>query len=306
MNFSKTLIAGLLGVGLLAALPVQATILSNYLTFDGPEDTDDLIPNQGGGEDELQDDSLSVFLNLDGSNIGGIPTFTDGDIIYGLITLSEIDSSGVLSESIGADDQIAIIFSTVINGDAAGDTLNLDPIADITNDYDLRNLLDASVQTSINDDTIAVAVSSSNAAEGDDDPQNWTPDQITTDFDNDNGWFWEMTLGLVEDTDFFAFQGNFPSGSERGAFTIQDQAFVADWLPVDVFDFANDKHLADATLDIGSVNPAGEDNPPGWDLRDQSTFFVNPVRVPEPSIIALLGIAFAGLGLSKRRKVRNA
>src|SRR3990172_5543423 len=96
----------------LSVAPVaQATILSNYLTFDGPQHTLGPVANQGGGEDHLIDDSLTRFVDQDGS--GG---FSAGDVAYGLVTLSELQASGRPSLPVGSSSQIAIIFSVEFGG----------------------------------------------------------------------------------------------------------------------------------------------------------------------------------------------
>ena len=68
MSVRNKLLAGLKPLGIACALTfglapaANATILSNHLTFDGPVDVGG-FPTQGGGEDRLQDDSLSAIIN---------------------------------------------------------------------------------------------------------------------------------------------------------------------------------------------------------------------------------------------------
>lgn len=285
----------------------QATTFSKYLTMDGPVHHS-AIPTQGGGEDRLQDDSLSKFVNVDGSTDQfGNPTYTVGDVIYGMVTLSEIDSSGVLSKSLTTD-QVAILFSAKITGSPGGGVLTLAGIGDATNAYDLRKLLDddASIIAGVDNKTVGVIVSTTKDPVGADDPLNWTLAQFETGFTNANGWYQEAVVGLVETDDFFQFAPGFLplTGTERGAFTVQKENFIVkDWLPVDVFDFFGTIHKSDVTLDKGEVNVASVDQQTaGWTLADQSTFFVNPI--PEPATLGLLGLGLLGMGFSLRK--RNA
>jgi len=285
-----------------AAPAAQATILSNYLTFDGPQHTGG-IPFQGGGEDKLQDDSLTAFVDIDES--GGIST---GDNVYGMVTLSEVFSSGRPSVGVGATQQVAILFSAMFGTQNLNGSWNMLSIGNSGNAYDLRNaaFMNSTVTApaGLSDNSIAIVVSSeNNVPPAAADPLNWTTGQFSTDFSVANGWNWESTLGLVSDADFFQFMGNLAlGGTERGGFTITSQAFaITDWLPVDVLDYNVAAHLNDATLDIGSVNIASiVEQQNGWTFRDQSSYFVNPI--PEPETLALLGIGLLGIGVSLRKR----
>ena len=84
-----------LAICCITASTASASIFSNFLTFDGPQHTPAGVPFQGGGEDKLQDDSLTAFFD-NGDGALGV-----GDIFVGVITLSEINSSGRLSMDVG-------------------------------------------------------------------------------------------------------------------------------------------------------------------------------------------------------------
>ena len=60
------------------ASTAQASVLSKYLTFDGPVHLTSPI-FQGGGEDFLQDDSVSAWDDRDLSG-----DFSDGDVVWQL------------------------------------------------------------------------------------------------------------------------------------------------------------------------------------------------------------------------------
>lgn len=302
---TKILTASVMGLGFAFAPTAQATVLSNFLTFDGPAHYDTVAGNpfQGGGEDKMQDDSLSAFVDRD--NSGG---YSVGDVVYGMLTLSEFNSSGVPSLGVGNNEQIALLFSTKIvsmNGGSNG-TIELGAIGNAADAYDLRTLLgvDAGIVAGLDNNTVGVMVSNPNGATPATDPLNFTTAQFSTEFTAANGWSQELSIGLVEATDFFNFDNTGPglTGTDRGAFTIQQEAFsVKDWIDVDMLDYASNIVKGDFTLDFGTVTLAsGAEQANGWTFRDQSSFFVNPV--PEPSMLSLLGIGLLGLSANLRKR----
>ncbi len=108
-----TAVALALGLGVGAA---QATVLSSYLTFDGPAHyaLSFSTPFQGGGEDKMQDDSLSKFIDADQS--GG---YSLGDIIFGMVTLSDVAPSNAAGQSL-VSNQITLVFSAKITDMTGG------------------------------------------------------------------------------------------------------------------------------------------------------------------------------------------
>lgn len=290
---------------LAAPSSVKASVFSDLLSFDGPRHTPGGDPFQGGGEDKLEDDSVSNFLDF------GTPGFSVGDVIWGVVTLSDVQASGRPSVPVGPNGQVAIIFSAKIAGPGAGGSFSLVPIGDSTKSYDLRNLLDPSVQSGLNDNSLVTILSTTTPdTTPANDPLNWTTTQVssaTTGFSNTNNWFWELTADLLPGTDdFFEFVGSAAlGGTDRGALTITSSAFGPSsiWELVDVYDYGAVTHLSNLTLDIGSVNIAtSAQKANGWEFRDQSTFFVNPV--PEPlSMLVWAGLAGVfGLVIARRRR----
>ena len=300
MKFGAAVLASALA---LFSAPVGATVLSNFLTFDGGSGVGAFPPVQAGGEDKLQDDSLSRLVDTGPAGISA------GDSIFGVLTLSEVLASGRPSVPVGLNSQIAILYAgTFVAG--PGGVLGIAPNSALL----LAQCGAACNGAGINAGTIAAFLSTTtpdtNPAS---DPLNWDAlgaNSLTANFNNVNGngaWSWEMTAGLNEGQDFFQFSGNpILGGTNRAGLAITSAAFPATFLSVDVLDFALITHLVDLSLDVGTTEPASvNEQARGWTFRDQSSFFLNPtsVTVPEPESLALLALGLLGLAVSRRKVV---
>lgn len=281
-----------------AASPAQASILGGYLTFDGPVHRTS-PPSRGGGEDLLKSNALSVLVDQ------GAPGFDKDDVVWGMLKLNSIGVSSLTPKNVSLTNQIVVVFSARIDAPTPSGAINLVPVGDATNPYDLRKLLDPSVQNGLSDQTLATVLSSGPPQAPDDDPWNWSPTQISdpaTGFSVANGWSWELTADLQPGTDdFYHFlPTGLTSGIDATALTITSSSFPTTWLPVDVADFAGGVHLGDLTLDRGFVGLAAPAQlARGWTFTDDSSLFVN--AVPEPTSLAVLGVLGAAALLRRGR-----
>jgi hypothetical protein len=296
----------------------SAGIISSFLTFDGPvHHTTNAFgqPFQGGGEDKLDDESRARHIDL------GPAGFSAGDIIFGMISISDIDSSNAPNADIGQTEQIALVYSLKIGGAAGtvyapGSVIPLVAVGDVLNAYDLRNLLhlDISGAAGLNDSSVFVAVTTpTGTMEGGVSPLNFdkaSAELEVKEFNSSNSfgnaWSWEVTGGLVSGTDFvefnFAPQGS-TIGTQFGGFTIQKHDFGSGiiFLPVDVAHTSPGTVTThDVVLSIATVETTG-DAP--WDFADQSQFLIN--ATPEPaSMVVWGGLATIGLCVTAARRRR--
>lgn len=309
---------GLLALCFAVALTSSASagILSSYLSFDGGVGT---VPNsRDAGEDQMNDESRASVADEDSSGAG----FTNGDIIFGMITLSDITRSGPeVNQTI--NEQITLVFAGKISGTAPGNALSLVPVADVGNAHDLRNLLDVAIQPvgfSDWDDAVFAVVTNPSTAEADD-PINFnkaTAELELAEMSVANGWSLEAIGGFDPsgtnqhgDADYFNFKVLNSSpfiGGEAGGFTVLYHVFGSStrFLPVSTQDFDGNVTSHDVIIHSGltSVTPT-EDDP--WDYENNSVFLINAVPEPTTLTLAGLGVALFGFaGYRRRRKDQQA
>ncbi len=314
MNVLAALVSALFLLGFLSGVAqasVQSpSIVAPYLTFDGPQHTSPPIlpPGNvfpGGGEDKLQDDSLTAWIDNDEIGDPGFGIISPGDDLWGYSTLSEINASGRDTVAIGSSSQIMILFATTLGNfgsGTGGSTMSLPNQSLLEAVMGQAGVTPGEAGTSANSIAVMLSTDTPDFVSAED-PLNWSANNV---FPTAADWDWEATFDIVADNgDFFEFDFNNPviptlGGEERGSFTISSSVFaVAEWLPVDVLDFGGNTHYGEATFDQGTVNPASQDErDAGWIFRDQSSFFLNPI--PEASSFAIWGL-LTGIGMFYRR-----
>ena len=289
-------------IGLMAA-PAEASILGSHMSFDG-------------FEDGFEDDSRASVYDVDGSGSGtpGDPTddFSVGDVIYGFISVSDLDISGDPSASLGGD-EIVIAFAAVITG-----ALTVDPTESplggwvlgpsLVAGYTVDDLVGPGLKATVDPalapagattaDALAVVISNP----GTTDPL--APEiadtvPAATPLFTAASWSYEMTLGFdPAGTDFFHFATvGFAGilGSEGSGVSVFDDVFGPSviYLPVlaDRLDGTPDT-LHDVSLVNGVVHDTGSGT---WDFTDNSDMGIN--ATPEPTSLAVWG-ALSALGLA--------
>jgi hypothetical protein len=288
----------------------NASVLAKYLTFDGPvHHTLNIfgVPEIGGGEDRIIDESLATFDDR------GTTGLNAGDVIYGMISISDVDASGTPNISIGSADQLAIVFSVKLATPAVGSSYDFDvvPVGSSLDLFDLRNLLAPSVTAvaGLNDSSVFVVLG--NGA-GENPITNPSPLQLphvtgTADILLLNaltGWDWELTGGILSG-DFFQLDlltGGGDFAKEVGGFSRQSS--VADLSgplnSVDVQRFDGSITTHDLTLPTGNIQ--AQTTGTAWVFTDNSTFVVNPNPIPEPtSALVWVFAAIMATAASARR-----
>lgn len=281
------------------------------LCFTGVSQASVLNANLGSGLQELQDESQSMFENLDGSVDGlGRPTFTAGDVIWGFASISDIvPGQGTLE----ANEQIVVAYAfevgdVILPGifDVKGSTVAGFTIDDLLSDF-------TPMGAGVGDTTAFIVLSNDTGL----DPLKDSPSEpgssvLPTEFDsffNSTDWSYELTGGIAAGTDdysqFFAGNGISTIGDQVGGFTIFDQAFTREFKDVDLTNpLTQVTTQHDITLDLSTIR---SDASGRWDFEDNADFFVN--SVPEPSSILSFG-ALMGAGLfvaaRRRRKQKQA
>lgn len=295
-----------LGMLAVLAVPAQAGLLGNVLTFNG---TQDRIDNTAP--------ALVAFIDNDG--VGGL---TIGDVGFGFVSSNEVVNDGGPG-AISLTRTIVTVFAAQVGALNSDGAFQL--IAPTNAAQSLYGLLNdagngfASVfdTAGLQSDVVAMVISS-NAAQAPGDltgfggptTANWLTNQFT---DSDYGF--EALLDLNDGGFFDLYQDPlFPAlATQSGGFNVAKHSFGPSTQFLDVT--ANRvPSLTSVAVDVGlsvvNISPSDPDAPEnyvgrGWTLTgNASSVTVN--AVPEPTtVLAFVSIGLAGVGASRRR-VRKA
>ena len=260
-------------IALLFVLNCNAQVIDKLLTFDGPEHhtlSQFGFPIIGGGEDVIVDDSL--LRHEDNDNDG---EFSEGDVFFWIIDVSDFKSSNVASQSI--HNTLVLFLSFIVGAD---EQLLPNP--------DGFSILNSSLTdpAGIGADTMGIVIGLNPTPMADSFGIWMAPPPIgplSIDYfdlgEAFEKYHWEMTLGTGS---FAAIQDNgFAGTAARAAFTVISSSFnVDEWLSVDVINFDSNIYFGDFTLDAGLIgSPASEEEQEGgWSFLTYMDFITNPIR----------------------------
>lgn len=285
------------------AVPAQAGILSNLLTFNSQEDT-------------LIDQSVDGIFDTDSNGIDV------GDVLYGIAQIDQVQPDGGTSINTPPDAIAIAVAAKITNvsgtltgvglesldltfgvSDAAGLTLNdlLGPGADVTAAGSVFGVFEQKDAPKdpidyLNDDSGAAPTGLANLSAA-------------------NGWKYVASGGLKGtndngDADFFEASlifnnGVLLTGVQRGGFSILDDTFgpSVSYLPVSIDNIAGTSTTGhDIVILPGSTISAA--NTPfstnGWDYENNASYRLN--AVPEPASFAVWSLILVGGAASKRRR----
>lgn len=278
----------------------DAGILENLLTFNGVAD-------------DLVDQSVDSFLDLDGSS-----SLSAGDVLFGIAQIDQVAPDGGSNIDVPPA-RIGVAFAAEVESFVPAGTIGTTAFFDVAlgvvtdpANNSLSSLLGTGFNGTLTDDTIFAVFEQASG-----------PSLIDTinpsgaealEIFNDTDFDLVLTGGIDPlSDDFFeasirvnTVSEDFLGGNQRGGFTIFTHTFGggAQFLPVDVLSIdGNSTTSHDITINDGSTISPADDPSQGFAFENNVVFSIN--GVPEPtSCLAFMGVLV--LGLAPRRRLTSA
>lgn len=288
-------------VGLLVvcvAAPVHASILGQYLSFDGVVDL-------------IEDDSLGVFT-------GDLNAPKLDDVIQGVYSVNNIDQLSVPGDL----NTVWGIYSLKVTGVTTDAETGapvvqfgaIDPAAGTGDSIqELATSLGLTLPSTLRKGTMANAtlliVTNDSLV---DDAPNFNTDFVTTlgGAAFGSAWSLEMVMGLVEDTDFHEVRRNDSRSADYAlAYSVIRDVFGPGIEYLSVPGSRQFSKTTDGESDFVSAQlctitiPPASGSPTGWDFSDKGDFSIN--AIPEPASMTLWSVLMIGGGLMTYRRRRR-